>query len=991
MESLRHSFHTFLQGLLAIALIAAATPLLAQTKPFIFTGNPIVKYKYTADCAVMVDGDTLWMYAGHDQGGPGTRGYRMWEWNLFSTTDMVHWEEHPSPCRIDNFFPWARRGKAYAAHCIKSREDGRYYFYVSTNGPGIGVAVADSPKGPFQDALGKPLLTNADCKGTTHGWACIDPMVFYDEKGQPWITWGNVKCYIARLKPNMTEIDGKIYDITPKKSHFTEAPWIEYHDGLYYLTFAQDFPEQLGYAVSKRPQGPYKYKGVFSGVAYHSDTTHPAFATFRGQHIFFTHNGFLPGGSGNSRSICAMPFEYGADGSLPRLDPRADTIYWKAEPLNTQHSTVNTQHTSYLFAYFEGQGPTRQQEQLRLAISDDGEHWRALNDNKPIVPSDSISLSGGIRDPHILRGEGNDGYFMVMTDMYTIKNGWDRNTGIVLMHSRDLKHWRHATIDLVRDYPNTFGNVKWVWAPQTIWDPEKKAYMVYFTVSQPGHGSDLTPDDPVLKLYAAHVNPEFTAFTEEPKLMLNLRHGAIDEDIVYNPDDRLYHMFFKGNDKNAQGKETINGIKQAVASSLNGPWREDYLYVDAYAGKTGVEGSGVFRLNAADEARTGYKWALMYDMYRTHRYEYQLSNDLFHFTEPRAFDKNFNPRHGTVMGITADEKKVLEEMDHITLIPNDSAYLFTFFSDPTHSLFMAVSYDGYHFRAINGGKPVIAGDTVAVQHGIRDPHIFRGPDGAYYLSMTDLHIFGKQKGYRNTEWERDGKTYGWGNNRDIILMKSRDLIHWSRHQVFLQKQFPKDFKDLCCFWAPETAYDPAAKKLMLYFTLRRTPQSLCEVYWAYVDNDYTRLTSKPKLLFTTPKAGMPTLDADICPMPDGRFFMTYASQERPANGIRYMISDRINGGYQQVLDGQIDAEQRACEAPNTWKRIGEDRWVVMYDCYGIRPHNFGFVETTDFKTFTPLGRFNEGVMKAENFQSPKHGSVIHITREEAERLEKHQF
>ena len=105
-------------------------------------------------------------------------------------------------------------------------------------------------------------------------------------------------------------------------------------------------------------------------------------------------------------------------------------------------------------------------------------------------------------------------------------------------------------------------------------------------------------------------------------------------------------------------------------------------------------------------------------------------------------------------------------------------------------------------------------------------------------------------------------------------------------------------------------------------------------------------------------------------------------------GIKMALSDRINGGYQ--YDGRwIDFEEQACEAPNVWKRIGEDKWVVMYDIYGIRPSNFGFAETTDFVHFTDLGHFNEGVMKATNFQSPKHGTVIQITREEAERLENH--
>lgn len=63
-----------------------------------------------------------------------------------------------------------------------------------------------------------------------------------------------------------------------------------------------------------------------------------------------------------------------------------------------------------------------------------------------------------------------------------------------------------------------------------------------------------------------------------------------------------------------------------------------------------------------------------------------------------------------------------------------------------------------------------------------------------------------------------------------------------------------------------------------------------------------------------------------------------------------------------------------------------EKWVLIYDCYGIDKHNFGFTETSDFVNFTPLGHFNEGVMKTTNFSSPKHGAVIHLTKEEADKL-----
>lgn len=314
------------------------------------------------------------------------------------------------------------------------------------------------------------------------------------------------------------------------------------------------------------------------------------------------------------------------------------------------------------------------------------------------------------------------------------------------------------------------------------------------------------------------------------------------------------------------------------------------------------------------------------------------------------------------------------------------AYLFTFFNDPTHSLFMAVSYDGYTFTAVNDGKPVIAGDSIAEQHGIRDPHIYRAPDGKFYIAMTDLHIYGKEKGYRSTQWERDDK-YGWGNNRGLVLMKSDDLIHWTHTEVRIDKLFLETFGELGCAWAPETIWDPEAGKLMVYFTIRQSAEARTKLYYSYANKDFTTLETEPRLLFEYPDEKIQVLDADICPMPDGRFFMTYVAQERPG-GIKYMISDKINS-FNDYHAEQIDTEKGDCEAPNTWKRIGEDKWVVMYDIFSINPHNFGFVETSDFKTFKPLGRFNEGVMKATNFVSPKHGSVIHITKKEARRLEKY--
>ena len=313
-----------------------------------------------------------------------------------------------------------------------------------------------------------------------------------------------------------------------------------------------------------------------------------------------------------------------------------------------------------------------------------------------------------------------------------------------------------------------------------------------------------------------------------------------------------------------------------------------------------------------------------------------------------------------------------------------SAYLMVFHKDETHGLYMAVSRDGYTFTAMNDGEPVIAGDTIAYQRGIRDPHIYRGPDGAFYLAMTDLHVFAKRDGYRETEWERDRNMYGWGNNYGLVLMKSWDLVNWKRANIRFDK-LTAGLSEIGCAWAPEVTYDEKKGKLMIYYTMRFRNEAN-KLYYVYVNDDFDTIESLPQILFEYPNEGVSAIDGDITKVGD-KYHLFYVAHDGPA-GIKQAVSERANGDY-EYDPRWYDFEPKACEAPTVWKRIGEDKWVLMYDVYSVTPHNFGFIETSDFVNFKNLGRFNEGVMKTTNYNAPKHGAVIHLTTEEADNLEKY--
>lgn len=323
---------SFLPAVLLVALgLAPSTPAsygqTAASKP---GENPILRDIFTADPAPLVYKDKVYLYVGHDEAKEGQM-FNMNDWRCYSSSDMKNWTAHGSIMNVRDF-KWATKD-AWASQVVA--RNGKFYFYAAVqegapaNAKAIGVAVSDSPTGPFVDARGSALISDKTTPGP-NGWDDIDPTVFVDDDGTAWLAWGNPNCYLAKLKPNMTELDGPIQRI--EVPNYTEGPWLHKRGSTYYLTYAafahQGMWEKLCYATAPRVTGPWTYQGILTEQAKNSYTIHAGVVEFKKQWYLFYHNATLTLPTGESgalgrRSVCAEYLYYNPDGTI---QPIAHTV-----------------------------------------------------------------------------------------------------------------------------------------------------------------------------------------------------------------------------------------------------------------------------------------------------------------------------------------------------------------------------------------------------------------------------------------------------------------------------------------------------------------------------------------------------------------------------------------------------------------------------------------------------------------------------------------
>ena len=300
--------------------------------------NPFVQTWCTSDPAPMVHNGTMYVYTGHDEDGADF--FWMQEWRVYSTQDMVNWQDHGSPLALESF-SWAD-DRAWASQTVE--RDGKFYWYICAHskisgGMAIGVAVGDSPTGPFRDALGKPLFENGS-------WDHIDPTVFIDDDDQAWLMWGNPQVYYLKLNRDMISYEGELGKLPMTeeafggpmmkerekgktyKDSYVEGPWLTKRNGTYQLLYAAGgVPEHISYSTAPSPLGPWKYAGEIMPLSNtNSFTNHCGVADFKGHSYFFYHTGKLPQGGGFGRSVAVEEFKYNADGSFPTILPTDEGV-----------------------------------------------------------------------------------------------------------------------------------------------------------------------------------------------------------------------------------------------------------------------------------------------------------------------------------------------------------------------------------------------------------------------------------------------------------------------------------------------------------------------------------------------------------------------------------------------------------------------------------------------------------------------------------------
>ena len=346
------------------------------------------------------------------------------------------------------------------------------------------------------------------------------------------------------------------------------------------------------------------------------------------------------------------------DSSYFSINMNYKSISFYTGEKNSASSDIPTSLNKYLFAYFTGNGET--EEQIHLAVSDDGLNFEALNGNRSMLnltasecypkgegipeSGSGIANSGHARDPYIMRAQDGS-YYVFATDLNT-QNGtnWANNSKILVWHIEDLTKIEEA-VPWNIDMADIFGKaVDRAWAPQAIWDDVRGEYMLYW--------SNKTVDAGSTSIYYIYT-PDFKTFTSEPKRLIantsmSSTYDTIDGDIIYDNESELYYLFYKNDNE--------DDLYWATSTNVNGPYSGTNHFYDSDLGS--LEGPQVYKL-VSDGS-----YVMLADTYGNPRFAMFRSSDLDTLVTGRLSEGNIShlsPRHGSVTYITTEDYNALTD------------------------------------------------------------------------------------------------------------------------------------------------------------------------------------------------------------------------------------------------------------------------------------------------------------------------------------------
>jgi beta-xylosidase len=268
-----------------------------------------------ADPHIAVFGNKYYIYPTTD----GKVGWMSDYFTCWSSLNLKDWKNEGVIFDLTKDITWAK-SRAWAPAI--AYKNGKYYFYFCADA-NIGVAVANSPTGPFKDPLGKPLVTRGTWKGQM-----IDPMVLVDDDGSAYLYFGQGTCYVVKLNNDMISYDSAaIHSFKPQG--YNEGSFVLKRKGIYYLMWSEydtrDPRYSVAYATSSSPMGPFvkaannpilKGKGIVKGAGHHSVVKVPG----RDEWYIAYHRFKIPGGNGYNRETCISPMRFDDKGNILPVD-----------------------------------------------------------------------------------------------------------------------------------------------------------------------------------------------------------------------------------------------------------------------------------------------------------------------------------------------------------------------------------------------------------------------------------------------------------------------------------------------------------------------------------------------------------------------------------------------------------------------------------------------------------------------------------------------